>query len=47
MRALEGKLKTRSGTVPIDAIFQLNDGDKEIIGLLLLSLLQKQEYRRK
>lgn len=47
MRTLEGKLKTRSGPVPIDGIFRLSDADKEIIGLMLHSLLQKQENRKK
>ena len=43
---LESKLKTRSGMVPIDSIFQLNDTDKEVVGLLLHSYMVKEEYRK-
>mgnify|MGYP002563881532 CR=1 FL=1 len=32
---LEEQLQTRCGQVPIDAIFQLNADQKEVIGLLL------------
>ena len=42
---LEGKLKTRRGMVPVDALFKLNEADKELVGLLFASLMQKEEYR--
>ena len=47
INSLEAKLKTRSGAVPIDMIFRLNDMDKEVIGMLLYSYMQKQEYQKK
>ena len=47
INSLEAKLKTRSGAVPIDMIFRLNDMDKEVVGMLLYSYMQKQEYQKK
>lgn len=47
VQRLEEELKTRSGMVPIDAIFKLSQADKELVGLLLLSLLEKEEYQDK
>ena len=47
IKALEGKLQTKSGPVPIDAIFRLNPTDKEVVALLLYSYQQKDEYKEK
>lgn len=37
MKDLEQQLITRSGKVPIDDIFKLNDNEKEIVGLIIQS----------
>lgn len=41
------KFKARSGYIPLDDLSKLNPSDKEIIRLMVLSLIQKDEYRRR
>ncbi len=47
LKKLEGKLKSKSGLVPIDMIFRLNEVDKDVVTMLLYSYMVKEEYRKK
>ena len=47
LKSLEGQLKTRNGLIPIDRLFALDALDKEIIGLMLQSLMEKEKYKNK
>ena len=47
LKKLEGKLKSKSGLVPIDMIFRLNEVDKDVVTMLLYSYMVKDEYRKK
>lgn len=43
---LESELRTRSGMVPVDAVFKLNSEEKEVVGLLLHTYLNENGPRR-
>ena len=47
LKKLEGKLKSKSGLVPIYMIFRLNEVDKDVVTMLLYSYMVKEEYRKK
>ncbi len=47
LKKLEGKLKSKSGMVPVDMLFRLNEVDKDVVTMLLYSYMVKEEYRKK
>ena len=47
LKKLEGKLKSKSGMVPVDMLFRLNEVDKDVVTMLLYSYMVKEEYRMK
>ena len=46
LKALESKLKTKSGPIPIDMIFRLNEIDRDVVAMLLYSYQCKDEYKK-
>ena len=47
LKKLEGTLKSKSGMVPVDMLFRLNEVDKDVVTMLLYSYMVKEEYRKK